>query len=235
MPQSNIGYLESQWRNVLTVNSTSSTALSTLTDLAPIAYSSTTLASLAALPTVAASCGRIVDLGASRQMPLKKNNPTDINRPTIPGAYTGDLDQGSISLPTRMVFQPYGTAASARTFVMQVFGIYPASYTDADAPIYWVFSPLIEFIVTTGAFGGGVAASAGLPAASTYWASDIAVTATSDNVGYTLMDGAHFAAYPCPGQIAILTNGARFVYVRFSLAGGGGTGAASANSLYRTT
>ena len=231
--QSNIGYLESQWRNILTVNSTDNTAFSTLTDLAPIAYSSTTIESLAALPTAATARGRIIDLGASRQMPLKKNNPTDITRPTIPGAYTGDLDQGCISLPTRCVFQPYGTAVTARTFVMQVHGLYPASYTDAGAPSYWVYSPLIEFIVTTGAFGGGVAAASGLPV-DNFWASDIAVTSASDNVGYTLMDGSAFAAYPCPGQIAILTNGARFLYVRFSRNGGGGTAAASINSLYRT-
>lgn len=232
--QSNIGYLESQWRNVLTVNSTDNTAFSTLTDLAPIAYSSTTIASLAALPTVATSRGRIIDLGASRQMPLVKNNPTDITRPTIPGAYTGDLDQGCISLPTRCVFQPYGTAATARTFVMQVHGLYPATYTDAAAPSYWVYSPLIEFVVTTGAFGAGAAADSGLPVTN-YWAADIAVTAASDNVGYTYMDGSAFAAYPCPGQIAILTNGARFLYVRFTRNGGGGTAAASINSLYRTT
>lgn len=230
--QSNSGYLASSSRLLLKVNSTSDTAFSTITDLAQkTAWGESEQNTAMASDTVAASRGRIIDLGRSRLAPYNPN--PELTTPTCDpgrslGAETSELSQGNLSLPTRLVLSPLGfhAAPTGKTFKMQAHGLYPIYTTDLGAPTFWDWSPIIEITATLGAVPFGTYGGALLN-----YAADIAVTASSDNCSYQLLDGSAFAAYPGAGQIVFAVNGARWVYLRFTLDGGNAT---SMNTLWRT-
>lgn len=210
--QSNLANLESFNRKLFTVNSTNNEAFA-VADIASIAATSFDPRTLAAAQTVAAAKGKFIDLALSRNNPFK---PSDQNDGVLAASTTGEASQGSYSLPMRLVLSPFGKDTDGETFTMRVFGVFPQFPIDTEAATYYTFSPLIAITVTLGTIGG---TTYGL-ATGELWAKTIAVVANTDNAAYQLMSGSAWAAFPTGGQIAIATNGARFLYVAVTLNGG---------------
>lgn len=220
--QSNTGILESSLRVLLTVNSTSATAFSTITDLAgKTAWGEAEQNAAMAVDTVAASRGRIIDIGRSRSTPYQA---ASVKSGRILGGSVGEGSQASLSLPTRLVLYPLGFHSSpdGKTFAFQVHGLYPVYTSDTGACGLWEFRPIVAATATLGAVQVG---SASIGGSALYYAKDIAVGANAANpsTGVTLLDASDFAAYPGAGGLVVGTNGARWLYIRGTLDGGTAT------------
>lgn len=217
--QANAGFLEGVKRQILTVNSTDATALTTYTDLTDLidGFNPNTCG----IATVATDRGRVVDLGLPQFQPFL---PGDSNINPKPAGPTDEASQGRKSLQQNIILAPtvFHASPSGKTGTIQVFGLYPLNVSLVNASALWALEPIISITFT-----GTALAAVGT---DNYWCSDVAVVASSDNTIYQLLDGSAWAAYPCAsGQIAFSTNGARFLYFRFQV----GT-ATSVNGFWRT-
>ena len=231
--QSNTGTLDSSLRVLLTVNSTSNTAFSTITDLAAkTAWGQKEQNEAMAVDTVAASRGRIIDLGRSRTQPYIA--APDLKSGRALGGFTGEPSQGDLSLPTRLILFPVGGDASpdGKDFFMQVHALQPIFTSDTGACGLWDFRPIIQIQPTLGAKQVGGASIGG---SAVYYSKSIAITANANNTnsGAYVAAGSVFAAYPGAGSIIIPTFGARWIYLRFTL-DGAAAAATNMNCLWTT-
>ena len=210
-----VGFPNVVLRRLLTVNSTSATALAgSGAAVLPVAYNPTFSQRVNATfcaDTVAATAGRWIDIATVRSTPYVGRGGTSAVETQV-GPEAPDTDVDSVFVPPRLMLVPVGGASDGNTFTTQVFAGRPWADSLLGAPALIAPQPAVSFLSTLSA----------RPTTSSGFTNE----KFCDALAYTTSEAAS-KAFPCEIQsvsdfanytfgaaIVIQTQGARFWFIR---------------------